>query len=123
MKRSHQTIFKANGGQANLEGKKVGNLEGKPFTLNSLSSYPPIFQSVPLSSFLPQRGERTKHPSLCSSPMGEEQLLRFGLYMIDAIYSKIFSLYLLSTALNGNTIPPNCFSIFFITFKVFDFGT
>ena len=111
MKRSHQTIFKANGGQANLEGKKVGSLEGKPFTLNSLSSYPPIFQS------------RSYDSENHSSPMGEEQLLRFGLYMIDAIYSKIFSLYLLSTALNGNTIPPNCFSIFFITFKVFDFGT
>ena len=32
------------GGQANSEGRKIGSLEGKPFTLNSLSSYHPIFQ-------------------------------------------------------------------------------
>ena len=33
------------GGQANLEGKKLRSFEGKPFTLKSLSSYPPTLLS------------------------------------------------------------------------------
>ena len=57
------------GGQANLEGKKIGSLEDKPFTLKSLSSNPPTLLSSdkpPLSNSLSKeaRGQKRISPPL-----------------------------------------------------------
>ena len=85
---------KKSGGQANSEGKKIGSLEGKLFTLKSLSSNPPTF----LSS--------TNHPSPQPSPIGDlpkdtgmqinivdNSVIKFSFLMITNknIYARVIS--------------------------------
>ena len=63
------TDVKKSGGQASLEGKKIGRYEGRLFSVNSLSSNPPTLLSSnnqPLT--LSRKGRRTLHPSLKKKP-------------------------------------------------------